>query len=58
MAKVEAEGGDDRERLLDTLEMMGARLRAAPGFVEPTPAELTQSMQDLDAWFRDHGYGR
>ena len=45
------------ERLLAELDEMGERMRAAPGWVEPTEAERQQNLADLEAWFHEHGYG-
>jgi hypothetical protein len=56
-AAFEAEGGDATEKLLAQLDAMAERLRAAPDYVEPSDAQKTQWGEELDAWFRDHGYG-
>ena len=51
-------GRNPREAFMETLALMGQRLAAAPDYVEPTPAEKARMGQKVDAWFRDHGYGR
>jgi hypothetical protein len=56
-AAFEAEGGDATEKLLTQLDAMAERLRAAPDWIEPSEAQKAQWGQELDAWFRDHGYG-
>jgi hypothetical protein len=56
-AAFEAEGGDATEKLLVQLDAMAERLRAAPDYVEPSEAQKAQWGQELDAWFRNHGYG-
>ena len=53
-AKLEAAGGDARERLYRELDLMQERIRAAPGYVEPTAAEKAKALRDLDQWFAEH----
>lgn len=53
-AKLEAAGGDARERLYRELDLMHERIRAAPGYVEPTAAEKAKALRDLDQWFAEH----
>jgi hypothetical protein len=36
------------------LDVIAERLRAAPDWVEPTPAEQAQWGRELDAWFRTY----
>jgi hypothetical protein len=43
---------DALPRFLDQLAEIGRRLRAGPGYIEPTPAEKAQSARQLDQWFR------
>jgi hypothetical protein len=37
---------------------MGARLRAAPGYIEPNPDEQRASMHEIKSWLRSRGYLR
>ena len=53
-AKLEALGGDDRERLYRMLDLMHERRKMAPGYREPTPAEKAAHMADLDQFFRQY----
>jgi hypothetical protein len=45
--------GGARERFFDQLREIRARLLAAPGYVEPTPAEKAQNIERLDRFFRE-----
>jgi hypothetical protein len=45
--------GDVRERLHRELDQMAERLRAAPGYVPPTPEQRALARQDLERFFRD-----
>ena len=55
-AKLEAAGGDARERLYRELDLMHERIRAAPGYVEQDPATRAEQLRELDRWFAEH-YG-
>jgi hypothetical protein len=55
-AKLEAAGGDARERLYRELDEMAARVQAAPNYVEPTAEEKGEMMHELDRWLTEH-YG-
>ena len=46
--------GDAREILYRELDQMAERLRAAPGYVEPSPAQRARMLQDLDEYFTAH----
>ena len=46
----------DRESFHRQLDLMAERLRAAPGFIEPTPAQKALMLQDLDRYLAAH-YG-
>jgi hypothetical protein len=48
--KIDGSDPGARERLLEKLAVMGERLRAAPGWIEPTPAEKAHCAQELDRW--------
>jgi hypothetical protein len=39
------------------LDEMAARLRAAPEWKEPTPAQQRCAAHEVEMWFRRHGYG-
>jgi hypothetical protein len=41
-----------REELYQWLDLMAARRRAAPGYVEPSPAQRALALQDLDQYLR------
>ncbi len=50
-------GGDARQWvLLKTLDEMAARMRAAPEWREPTPAEQRSNARWVESWLRRHGY--
>jgi hypothetical protein len=51
-AKLEAVGGDARERLYREFDLMHERMRAAPGYVEPSPEQKALDLQELDRFFR------
>jgi hypothetical protein len=51
-----AAGGDPRASLLKMLDGMSARLRANPGFVEPSGPAAPQLGQSRKKWFRRRGY--
>ena len=51
-AKLEASGGDERERLYRILDLMHERRTQAPGYVPPSPAQRPLALQDLDQYFR------
>jgi hypothetical protein len=38
--------------LIDTLDQMGERMRAAPDFVEPSPAEAAALEREIAAFFK------
>jgi hypothetical protein len=57
-ARIEATGGDPLTLLLLRLDEMGARLRAAPDYRPPTPEENEQATAEIEALFRERGYGR
>ena len=48
----EVDAGGDRKRFHDELDRIAERMRAAPNFVEPPPAEKALYLQRLDDWFR------
>ena len=45
-----------REELYKWLDQMHERRKAAPGYVEPTPAQRALTLQDLDRYLSEH-YG-
>jgi hypothetical protein len=47
---------DYRQKLIDRLDEMAARMRAAPGWREPTPQEKERSRLQLNQWFEQNGY--
>jgi hypothetical protein len=47
---------DYRQKLIDKLNQMADRLRAAPDWVEPTPEEKEASRLKLNKWFEQNGY--
>jgi hypothetical protein len=47
---------DPRDRLIAELDLIAERLRASPGFVEPTAEERERSRQELNRWFSEQGY--
>ena len=53
-AKLEAAGGDARERLYRELDLMHERRKMAPGYVEPDAATRAAQILDLDEFFRTH----
>jgi hypothetical protein len=54
--ELQTDGRYPRETLLETLAQMRERL--APAGFTLSPADAAESCQQLDRWFRDHGYGR
>jgi hypothetical protein len=48
--------GDPRAVLLAELAVMGERLRASPGYREPTAAEARRANRLLESWFKQRGY--
>ena len=57
-AAIEAAGGDPVESLLAKLDEMAERMRAAPDWREPTPAQQRKNTHQVEMWFRRHGYGQ
>jgi hypothetical protein len=58
-ARLGAESGDPRERLLAELDQMAERMRAAPGWVEPTAEERAEHAREVERWFEQRfGKGR
>jgi hypothetical protein len=58
-AKLEASGGDDRERLYRMLDLMHERRKMSRGYVEPDVATRAAQLRELDSFFREHyGSGR
>ena len=49
--------GDVREALYAKLDEMAERIKAAPGDVEPSPAQRALAMQDLEQYLRDFRAG-
>jgi hypothetical protein len=45
-----------REEFLAKLDEMAERMRAAPGWREPTEEEQQRNLAYLEDWFRQHGY--
>ena len=54
----DASGQEDeaREKLIAELDEMAERMRAAPGWREPTAEERRENLAYLEAWFSEHGY--
>jgi hypothetical protein len=52
-----AAGGDVRKQFLEELRVISERLLAAPDWREPSPSEKRRYGQQVDRWFREHGYG-
>jgi hypothetical protein len=44
--------GMTREQFYEMLDLTAERRRAAPGYVEPTPAQRALALQDLDRYLR------
>ena len=51
-----AAGGDPLEALLAKFDEMAERLRAAPEWCEPTPAQQRNNTHQVEMWFKRHGY--
>ena len=49
---------DHPEQLLSILQVMGERMRAAPGWRQPTAAQAHRDIERLDRLFRRLSYGR
>ena len=47
---------DARERLIAELDQMAERMRAAPGWVEPTAEERRQGVAEIEDCLRERGY--
>jgi hypothetical protein len=56
-ARIEVSAGNAKDRLLATFKVMGERMRSAPGFVEPSPAQQRHIAQKIERWLRRRGYG-
>jgi hypothetical protein len=50
-------GGDPRKELLEKLSEMGERLKSTSSYVPATPDQQRRVGQQLDRWFKRHGYG-
>lgn len=55
-AKLTAVGADQRRSLEQVLDEMAARLRAAPDWKEPPPAQQRRDMHKLETWFLRRGF--
>ena len=44
--------GWDRKTFHEKLDQMAERLRASPGYIEPSPEQKALLLQDLDRYFR------
>jgi hypothetical protein len=55
-AALTAAGGDGRQWVMQTLDEMAARMRAAPEWKEPTPAQQRRNAHKVEMWFRRNGY--
>ena len=54
-AKLSAAGGDPRDWLIAKLDQMGERMRAAPGYQPPPPAEAAAISREVEAFLAKRG---